>query len=251
MSWRVVPSKPCAANRRVAAATVAARTSFSRERVATIRANGPYHVVSGCARVRWARPTVPGPPGLIARPRVDSTWHGTASGARSGVRRRSDAPAAHRERGAGGGGPSVARTLLPRAGRNRCWYRRRMLESLKPSLLPIVVGLGVLVGASWTLVRRRERAHRLAMALCACLGVWTFTLFGSFHDHGVFGHQNFHAHDFYHYYFGSKYLKEWGYYDMYLATVAGLEEVGRDEPRKAIRFERIRDLRGSAKFLYR
>jgi hypothetical protein len=38
---------------------------------------------------------------------------------------------------------------------------------------------------------------------------------------------------------------------MYLATVAALEEVGRDEPRKSIRFERIRDLRGSAKFLRR
>jgi hypothetical protein len=89
------------------------------------------------------------------------------------------------------------------------------------------------------------------MGICAALGIWAFTLFGQMHDHGAFGHQNFHAHDCYHYYFGSKYLKEWGYDRMYLATVAALEEVGRDEPRKAIHFDRIRDLRGSARFLRR
>jgi hypothetical protein len=119
----------------------------------------------------------------------------------------------------------------------------------------------VAVGLSWSFglfkqvpylrPPRWERAHRAAMALCACLGVWAFTLFGQFHDHGQFGHQNFHAHDCYHYYFGSKYLKEWGYANMYLATVAALEEIGHDDPKKAIQFERIRDLRGSARFLYR
>jgi hypothetical protein len=135
-----------------------------------------------------------------------------------------------------------------------------MLQFLKPWLLLIVVGLGMLVAASWSFrplrVTRRlgarfEVAHRLAMAVCACLGVWAFTLFGDLHDHGAFGHQNFHAHDCFHYYFGSKYLKEWGYDGMYLATIAALEEVGREEPRKAIQFERIRDLRGSARFLRR
>jgi hypothetical protein len=99
--------------------------------------------------------------------------------------------------------------------------------------------------------RRLEWAHRAAMACCTCLGIWAFTLFGQMHDHGAFGHQNFHAHDCYHYYFGSKYLKEWGYDRMYLATVTALEEVGREEPRKTIHFDRIRDLRGSARFLRR
>jgi hypothetical protein len=144
--------------------------------------------------------------------------------------------------------------------------------------LLIVVVVGMLVATSWSwlprwaspkrierwserrwlgrllsrdALRRLEWAHRGAMAICAGLGIWAFTLFGEMHDHGVFGHQNFHAHDCYHYYFGSKYLKEWGYDRMYLATVAALEEVGRDEPRKAIHFERIRDLRGSARFLRR
>ncbi|MDP9037045.1 MAG: hypothetical protein M3O50_19785 [Myxococcota bacterium] len=126
-----------------------------------------------------------------------------------------------------------------------------MFEVLKPRLLLIIVGLGMTVAASWSFHRRRERAHRLLMAGCACLGVWAFTLFGAFHDHGALGHQNFHAHDFYHYYFGSKYLPEWGYDGMYFATVAALEEIGREEPRKAIRFERIHDLRGSASFVYR
>jgi hypothetical protein len=100
-------------------------------------------------------------------------------------------------------------------------------------------------------LRRLEWLHRGAMAICAGFGIWAFTLFGQMHDHGAFGHQNFHAHDCYHYYFGSKYLKEWGYDRMYLATVTALEEVGRDEPRKAIHFDRIRDLRGSARFLRR
>src|SRR5258708_4154238 len=141
-----------------------------------------------------------------------------------------------------------------------------MFEVLKPWLLLIVVVLGSLVAASWsvgprwakTLAAKRpwinrhwERGHRLMMAVCACLGVWTFTFFGEFHDHGVFGHVNFHSHDCYHYYFGSKYLKEWGYDGMYVATLGALEEIGREEPSKAIRFERIRDLRGSAKFLRR
>ncbi len=99
--------------------------------------------------------------------------------------------------------------------------------------------------------QRLEWAHRVAMACCTCLGIWAFTLFGQMHDHGTFGHQNFHAHDCYHYYFGSKYLKEWGYDRMYLATVTALEEVGKEEPRKAIHFDRIRDLRGSARFLHR
>jgi hypothetical protein len=114
-----------------------------------------------------------------------------------------------------------------------------------------IVGLGALVGVSWSSLRRWEWGHRILMAVCACLGVWAFTLFGNFHDHGVWGHQNFHSHDCYHYYFGSKYLKEWGYDGMYVSTVAALEEIGREEPRKAIRFERIRDLRGSARFLRR
>lgn len=126
-----------------------------------------------------------------------------------------------------------------------------MLEVLKPRLLLMIVGLGMTVAASWSFHRRRERAHRLLMAVCACLGVWAFTLFGAFHDHGALGHQNFHAHDFYHYYFGSKYLPDWGYDGMYVATVAALEEIGREEPRKAIHFERIHDLRGSARFVYR
>jgi len=153
-----------------------------------------------------------------------------------------------------------------------------MLQFLKSWQLLIVVVLGMLVATSWSwlprwasadrlerwsrrpllgrfLARdalgRLEWAHRVAMGLCAALGIWAFTLFGQMHDHGAFGHQNFHAHDCYHYYFGSKYLKEWGYDRMYLATVAALEEVGRDEPRKAIHFDRIRDLRGSARFLRR
>src|SRR5580692_10011662 len=114
-----------------------------------------------------------------------------------------------------------------------------------------VVGLGVLVALSWSVLRRWELSHRLLMAICACLGVWSFTLFGHFHDHGSFGHINFHSHDCYHYYFGSKYLKEWGYDGMYVTTVEALEEIGREQPRKAIQFERIRDLRGSARFLRR
>src|SRR5579872_5095752 len=97
-----------------------------------------------------------------------------------------------------------------------------------------VVGLGALVGVSWSVLHRWEWAHRILMAICACLGVWAFTLFGSFHDHGAWGHLNFHSHDCYHYYFGSKYLKEWGYDGMYVTTVAALEEIGQEEPRKAI-----------------
>src|SRR5262249_35715773 len=110
---------------------------------------------------------------------------------------------------------------------------------------------GILVAVGWSFQHRRDRWSRLLMAACACAGVWSFTLFGALHDHGKFGHQNFHAHDFYHYYLGGKYLREWGYGDMYVATVTVLEEIGREEPRKAIRFERIRDLRGSARFLTR
>jgi hypothetical protein len=153
----------------------------------------------------------------------------------------------------------------------------QFLKSPSAQLLVIVV-LGMLVATSWSWLprwasperlerwgrkrwlgrllagdplRRLEWAHRAVMTLCAGFGIWAFTLFGQMHDHGAFGHQNFHAHDCFHYYFGSKYLKEWGYDRMYLATVAALEEVGRDEPRKAIHFERIRDLRGSARFLRR
>jgi hypothetical protein len=135
------------------------------------------------------------------------------------------------------------------------------LSAHRPQILFGLVSIGVAIALGWSyrwfrsapLLRppRWERAYRAAMALCACAGVWAFTLFGQFHDHGQFGHQNFHAHDCYHYYFGSKYLREWGYSNMYLATVAALEEIGQDEPRKAIEFERIRDLRGSARFLYR
>jgi hypothetical protein len=127
--------------------------------------------------------------------------------------------------------------------------------------LYLVVLLGVLVAASWSFLRRWAQGRRIAryweaghtvlMAVCACLGVWAYTSFGEFHDHGRFGHVNFHSHDFYHYYVGTKYLKEWGYDGMYLATVAALEETGRDDPRTAIRFERIRDLRRSAAFLLR
>lgn len=98
---------------------------------------------------------------------------------------------------------------------------------------------------------RREWLYRGLMAICAGFGIWAFTLFGEMHNQGAFGRQDFHAHDCYHYYFGSKYLKEWGYDGMYFATVAVLEEIGREEPRKAIRFRRIRDLDGSARFLYR
>ncbi|MGH7271138.1 MAG: hypothetical protein ACREJ3_11970 [Polyangiaceae bacterium] len=126
-----------------------------------------------------------------------------------------------------------------------------MLEALRPWFLPLIIALGTAVALSWSFLRRFERSHRLLMAGCACLGVWSFTLFGQFHDQGKFGHQNFHSHDFYHYYFGAKYLRDWGYEDMYLATVAGLEEVGRDEPAKAITFERIRDLGASARFMHR
>ncbi|HEX4446673.1 MAG TPA: hypothetical protein VH044_08055, partial [Polyangiaceae bacterium] len=137
-----------------------------------------------------------------------------------------------------------------------------MSDNVKVWVLLAIVASGVLVGASWSHLARAGAAaaakrptsewiHRGLMALCAGFGIWAFTLFGQMHDHGVNGHQDFHAHDCYHYYFGSKYLKEWGYDGMYFATVAALEEIGRDEPRKAITFNRIRDLDGSARFLYR
>ncbi len=125
------------------------------------------------------------------------------------------------------------------------------LVPLRPLLPLLIVGLGGIVATSWGTFRRWERTHRALMAAFACLGLWAFTTFGEFHDHGSFGHHNFHAHDAYHYYFGSKYFKEFGYYDMYVATVAALEEIGREEPTKSIRFDRIRDLRGSARFMYR
>ncbi len=132
-----------------------------------------------------------------------------------------------------------------------------MSEDTKVWVMLAIVAAGVLVAASWSRLGRRahspraEDIHRALMAVCAAFGVWAFTLFGALHDHGAHGHQLFHAHDCYHYYFGSKYLKEWGYDGMYFATVAALEEVGREEPRKAITFNRIRDLDGSARFLYR
>ncbi len=132
-----------------------------------------------------------------------------------------------------------------------------MREDTKVWVMLAIVAAGVLVAASWSHLARRapspraEKLHRALMAVCAAFGIWAFTLFGALHDHGAHGHQIFHAHDCYHYYFGSKYLKEWGYDGMYFATVAALEEVGREEPRKAITFNRIRDLDGSARFLYR
>jgi hypothetical protein len=137
-----------------------------------------------------------------------------------------------------------------------------MSDNAKVWVLLAIVAAGVLVGASWSHLARGGRAalakrptaewiHRGLMALCAGFGLWAFTLFGQMHDHGANGHQDFHAHDCYHYYFGSKYLKEWGYDGMYFATVAALEEIGREEPRKSITFSRIRDLDGSARFLYR
>jgi hypothetical protein len=126
-----------------------------------------------------------------------------------------------------------------------------MFEALRPWWTAGVVALGVIVGASWSLRRRWEMAHTAAMAVCAVLGVWAFTQFGAMHDHGALGHRNWHPHDTYHYYFGTKYLKECGYLDMYVATVAALEELGREEPQNAIRFERIRDLRQSSSFLTR
>src|ERR1700722_173064 len=137
-----------------------------------------------------------------------------------------------------------------------------MSDNAKIWVLLAIVASGVLVGASWSHLARGGRAalakrptaegiHRGLMAPCAGFGLWAFTLFGQMHDHGVNGHQDFHAHDCYHYYFGSKYLKEWGYDRMYLATVTALEEVGKEEPRKTIHFDRIRDLRGSARFLHR
>src|ERR1700761_1387501 len=112
-----------------------------------------------------------------------------------------------------------------------------MGENVKVWVLLAIVGCGALVGASWshlarqpTRTRRAEWIHRGLMAVCAGFGLWAFTLFGQMHDHGAHGHQDFHAHDCYHYYFGAKYLKEWGYDGMYFATVAALEEIGRDEP---------------------
>src|SRR5258708_22180653 len=167
----------------------------------------------------------------------------------------------------GGSGLSARHALARNLAPMLAWAPL-MFETLKPWLLLIVVVVGIVVAASWSVgrrwveslaarekglarkmawmawvgrtARRWESTHRLLMAVCACLGVWTFTFFGEFHDHGVFGHVNFHSHDCYHYYFGSKYLKEWGYDGMYVATLGALEEIGRDEPRKAIRSEERR-----------
>ncbi len=123
-------------------------------------------------------------------------------------------------------------------------YGRKHTEKSPSAQLLVIVVLGMLVATSWSWLprwasperlerwgrkrwlgrllagdplRRLEWAHRAVMTLCAGFGIWAFTLFGQMHDHGAFGHQNFHAHDCFHYYFGSKYLKEWGYDRMHLA----------------------------------
>lgn len=122
-----------------------------------------------------------------------------------------------------------------------------MLTTLYPWLknLIAVLAIGLSVGMSWSWYHKREHLHRALMVIAALIGFWAYTDFGAMHDHGNRGHQDFHAHDFSHYYLGSKYIKEWGYYGMYVTEVKALEEIGQEVPARSIKFTRIRDLRGA------
>jgi hypothetical protein len=117
------------------------------------------------------------------------------------------------------------------------------MDFLRSRWVLLVVAFGLAAVAPMLLRKKRAVRHATQAALLtvALWGAWAHTDFGFFHGN----RGNFHVHDFFHYYVGTKYLKELGYYGLYLGTTQALAE----NTNGRLRIRRMRDLRKGANFL--
>ncbi|MDH5674763.1 MAG: discoidin domain-containing protein [Myxococcales bacterium] len=86
----------------------------------------------------------------------------------------------------------------------------------------IVLGLGVIALLLWLLPHLRRRARTITGLSIAALSLATWLHFGLFHD----GKTVVHHWDAFHYFIGSKYFPELGYFELYRCTAAAQRESG-------------------------
>jgi len=87
-----------------------------------------------------------------------------------------------------------------------------------------------------------DRVSRYVLVILMAVGVAGYFRFGQMHTYGEFGRHAYHYHDYFHYFFGAKYVKELGYFGLYDFTVLAFSEL-REEGTKVPEIKDLRALR--------
>lgn len=117
-----------------------------------------------------------------------------------------------------------------------------------------VLLVGSTCGFFWMAERDRltnfsKNTFRFAFVVFVGLALSCYVRFGAFHNLGSSGSHNFHFHEIFHYYLGAKYYKEWGSYDFYNCVLIALEEIGNEEPQRAIVIDQVRSMKDKLTFV--
>lgn len=127
-----------------------------------------------------------------------------------------------------------------------------MIAANSEVLTWLMEGLALAAGLAFLLFRRSGRvraAVTLTLLPVAAFGTWQYVNFGSFHTYTT-GSAHYHAHDFTHYYLGSKYFTQLGYKGLYLAVAAAFEELAAEGRLPAdMRIGTVRDLGDKRRFI--
>lgn len=102
----------------------------------------------------------------------------------------------------------------------------------------LVAGLALFV---WNLRAKRRAADPRRALRLALLGLAGVTAYGSYFY--FYRYSRLHVEDTFHYYVGSKYFPELGYYGLYDCTLQALDEAGRTRPNALRRVRNLRTMR--------
>ncbi len=90
----------------------------------------------------------------------------------------------------------------------------------------------------------QKRTLAAILSFLAIIALWHYVRFGVFHSSALKQkNQNFHIAEMYHYYLGSKYFKETGYFDLYGFSAVAIQELKALDPSLPVNLYDIRDLR--------
>lgn len=104
----------------------------------------------------------------------------------------------------------------------------------------LALGLGVFVWGFWLREKPAGRASRVRLALLVLLGIVAYCSYYQFFQ--LLHAKGFRTTDNYHYYVGSKYFAEVGYYGLYECSLRALEERGRRSIDPSLTARRLSDM---------